>query len=158
VNKLREFFEVCGFVVAYEFKGAVVHEVHHLVGVGDNGFTIAPGDGGGEETGYFDVFLASETMGNGYGVEGDEVGAIEKEDFLVEESADVLEGFLHNVPLCEAIANLVSQGYGKVKQCFAKGGSNIYLAHLCFTLARLCDTKQTAHVRNPSAALGDRTT
>jgi hypothetical protein len=32
-------------------------------------------------------------MGNGYGVEGDEVGAIEKEDFLVEESAEFWEAF-----------------------------------------------------------------
>ena len=62
--------------VAHEIRRGVVHEMHHAVAAADNGFAVAPRDGGGEKTRNLPVGTLRVTVRHRNRVVGDEFGTV----------------------------------------------------------------------------------
>ena len=56
-------------------------------------FAVSPGDGGSKETRHLDVLTSGETVWDGDGVRGDEIGAFVELDFAVEQFLELEEVF-----------------------------------------------------------------
>ena len=62
--------------IADEIRRSVVHEVHHAVAAADDGFSVAPRDGGGEETRDLTVGAPGVTVRHRNRVVGDKFGTV----------------------------------------------------------------------------------
>ena len=68
VYKSKKWFEILRTGVYQEIVRGIVHEVNKPVGIGNDRFPVAPGDGGCQESGNLDILFDCETVGDRYRV------------------------------------------------------------------------------------------
>ena len=87
--EVQQFCQIFFLMLQDKLLRCIIHPLHQLLRLVDDGGTVAPGEDGCEESGYLDVLPSGESPGNADRIIGDEGWTIVFVHLSVQECANI---------------------------------------------------------------------